>query len=277
MKTILLTSLASGVVAFAAATWVYSTPDTAIDAGTGAAPPGAMSFDPTLSLSDRIRMLEQAISDERMARQLLQDEVLVLTAELEALQDSSIPSADIASTDEQSVATSQRRERSSRGSSGKSRFARLVDAGFDEGMANWIVEREQAIQMESLQTRFDSDRSGESPDDWYRQRLERGSTLRAELGDVDYERYLEANGRPTNITVSSVLGSSPAQTAGLQAGDQILRYDGARTFSMSDVTRATMQGTPGQSVVLDIMRDGVPMQVVIPRGPLGITGGRSRR
>jgi hypothetical protein len=35
-----------------------------------------------------------------------------------------------------------------------------------------------------------------------------------------------------------------------------------------------MQGDPGVSVAVDIMRDGVPMQVVLPRGPVGVSAGR---
>ena len=43
---------------------------------------------------------------------------------------------------------------------------------------------------------------------------------------------------------------------------------------MSDLISETLQGEPGQNVVVDFMRDGVQMQVVIARGPFGITGGR---
>jgi membrane-associated protease RseP (regulator of RpoE activity) len=75
----------------------------------------------------------------------------------------------------------------------------------------------------------------------------------AELGDDDYERYLSANGRPTSVGVSSVIGSSAAQTAGLQAGDEITRYDGARVYSMTDITKVTMTGEPGQNVVIDVV------------------------
>ncbi len=46
---------------------------------------------------------------------------------------------------------------------------------------------------------------------------------------------------------------------------------------MDDITEATVTGEPGQTVVVDIMRDGLTMQVVMPRGPLGITGRRGRR
>ena len=101
-------------------------------------------------------------------------------------------------------------------------------------------------------------------------------SLRAELGDAEYERYLDASGRSTNVAVSSVIESSPAQSAGLQPGDEIVRYDGERVFSMTDLTRQTMVGEPGETVVIDIMRNGNIMQVVMPRGPVGITGGRRR-
>ena len=152
---------------------------------------------------------------------------------------------------------------------------RLIEAGFLPAEAEWILEREQQLQMESLQARYEAGRSGD-PSDFYRDRFSTSSQMREELGDAGYERYLEANGRPTNVEISSVIGSSPAQSAGLQPGDEIVRYDGERVFSMTDINLASMQGEAGQNVVIDFVRDGVPMQIVMPRGPLGVTGGRRR-
>jgi S1-C subfamily serine protease len=60
----------------------------------------------------------------------------------------------------------------------------------------------------------------------------------------------------------------------LQPGDEIVRYDGTRVFNISDLNRQTMLGEPGESVVVDITRDGMPMQVVMPRGPIGVSTGR---
>ena len=119
--------------------------------------------------------------------------------------------------------------------------------------------------------------SGGDPAEFFRNRNASSVTLREELGDADFERYLIANNRSTSVTVSSVIESSPAQSAGLQPGDEIVRYDGERVFSMSDLTRQTMDGTAGQTVVVDIMRNGNPMQIVLPRGPVGISGGRRSR
>ena len=79
------------------------------------------------------------------------------------------------------------------------------------------------------------------------------------------------------MSVGSVLESSPGQRAGLQPGDQITAYGGERVFGYDDLSRRTMAATPGQPVVVDIVRDGVPMQVVIEGGPIGISNSRYMR
>ena len=129
--------------------------------------------------------------------------------------------------------------------------------------------------MESLQARYDSRQSGE-PFNPFDPRLNPNTALRAELGDAQFEQYLVANGRQTVVAVGTVFESSPAQRAGLQAGDQVTGYDGTRIFDVSDLNRQSMMGEPGGSVVVDFTRDGIPMQVVMPRGPLGVSAGRGR-
>jgi S1-C subfamily serine protease len=103
--------------------------------------------------------------------------------------------------------------------------------------------------------------------------------LRAEIGDAEYEQYRLASGMPTVVEVSGILESSPAQQAGLQAGDEIVAYNGTRVFDIGELNRFTMGSEPGGTVVVDIVRDGVPMQVVLPSGPIGVTisGRRGRR
>lgn len=274
MKTILIAVILSATAAFAAATWVYM-PD--------AREPGdanPVSFDTDLPAVRRIEALEQAVSQEQYARQLLQEEIIVLTDELESLR--AVAAPDTAESAEEAPPSSResewerRRARYAERNSTEARTERLVEAGIDPGLAGWIVQREQELQMDSLQARYDAGRSGDATD-YSRERYSSSAALRQELGDENYERYLEANGRSTSVGVSSIIGSSPAQAAGLMPGDEIVRYDGNRVFSMSDITEATMIGEPGQSVVVDVMRDGLTMQVVMPRGPLGITGRRGRR
>ena len=38
-----------------------------------------------------------------------------------------------------------------------------------------------------------------------------------------------------------------------------------------ELRNGTMQGQPGEDVVIEIERDGVRMQLALPRGPIGIT------
>jgi S1-C subfamily serine protease len=94
------------------------------------------------------------------------------------------------------------------------------------------------------------------------------------LGDASYERYLEATGQSTSIGVQRVMEGSAGQAAGLQVGDQVIAYAGERVFRTSDLNKLILEGTPGQSVIVDVLRDGQQIQVFMPRGPIGITSGR---
>ena len=279
MKVIAIVSIVSIAAAFAAASWIY-TADTEpeVVSGTMEAP---SSFDTRLPVEERIAALERAVSDERFARQLLQEEVFYLTEELEQIAGTYDPEVPEESSAEEAVAESGDSHRSwredyRRRNSLEGRIERLIEAGFLPSQASMIARRESELQMQSLRTRYEAERSGD-PVDYWRNRNASNVTLRQELGDADFERYLIANNRSTSITVSSVIESSPAQSAGLQPGDEIVRYDGERVFNMTDLTRQTMDGTAGQNVIVDIMRNGNPMQIVLPRGPVGISGGRRTR
>jgi hypothetical protein len=230
-------------------------------------------------VEERIRALEQAVAEERDARQLLEEELQALYAEIGALTDDRETRQAVgeqrpgASQDARSLLEA----RVARRTSPEARADALIEAGFMPDRAEWVVRREAELQMEAMQARFEARRTGESFDP-FDLALNPGRALRAEIGDEEYERYLTANDRPTSVAVNSVLEASPGQAAGLQPGDEILRYDGERVFNSFELTQATMQGEPGESVLVDILRDGTPMQVVMPRGPIGISaGGRFRR
>lgn len=272
MQKLIIASVSSLAVGFAAASLLQRETPAPVPSNAGRGTP----FDASAPVEQRIRALEQAVSEERQARQLLQEELLVLTDELERLapQPPEDPVQALVEPDAAAEAeTRQRREDYRERNSADGRIARLIEAGFQPGDAERIVRRESELQMAALQARYEAQRSGE-PIDFMQSRSAATNQLRAELGDEQYERYLEANGRATSIAVSAVMESSPAQRAGLQPGDKIVRYDGARLFSMSDLSAQTMQGDAGVNVVVDIERDGIPMQVVLPRGPLGISAGR---
>jgi S1-C subfamily serine protease len=70
-----------------------------------------------------------------------------------------------------------------------------------------------------------------------------------------------------------VLASSPAEKAGLQAGDQIVSYAGTRVFDMRELESLTRQGNPGEAVTVEVKRNGQSVQVQVQRGVLGVEGG----
>ena len=235
-------------------------------------------FDQSAATEDRVFALEAAVAQERNARLLLEEELQALYDELDQIRSGSDEVSEEldAEVQQQREAMRERAERFRAGDTAQGRADMLIEAGFSPDRAAWIMQRESELQMDSMQAMFDARQSGERPD---RSRLDPDQALRAELGDVEYEQYLEANGRSTSVAVGSVLESSPGQRAGLQSGDQIVGYNGQRVFSYGELSEQTMSATPGQSVVVDIVRDGIPMQVVVDAGPIGISnrGFRGRR
>ena len=82
MKSLLVAIILSATAAFGAAAYYFKAEESP---PTGAGPIDTNTFDPTLPVEARIDALEKAVSDERLARQLLQDEVFYLTNELDRL------------------------------------------------------------------------------------------------------------------------------------------------------------------------------------------------
>jgi hypothetical protein len=149
---------------------------------------------------------------------------------------------------------------------------RFLEAGFTRERAEWIERRTQELEVQAMQARYEAQRSGQSAQGV----LDPQRALRKELGDAEYERYLTATGRPTEVQVMDVLASSAAERSGLQAGDQIVSYAGTRVFDVRELNALTTEGSGGDSVTVEVRRNGQTVQVQVPRGPLGITGGGAR-
>ena len=150
---------------------------------------------------------------------------------------------------------------------------RLVAAGFDEFEAAEIVRITEELQMRRLNALFQAEQSGERVNVQAFQ-AEATQQLKDRLGEADYEKYLEATRRPTSVAVRNVLESSPAQLAGLQSGDEIVRYDGERVYNVAELNRLTSTND-SESILVEVIRNGQPITVSLPAGPIGITS-RSR-
>ena len=268
MKKIILAVGISLIVGFAAASWMETTVLSSGPEVTEPSKTGVSAFDVAAPVEDRIRALEQAVMDEREARFWLEEEVFVLREELERREEVPDEPVQASMLAREAVRAEFRNRRFGVSSSG-AQVDRLVEAGFPPGQAEWIVQRESEMQMAQIEARYEAMR-GEQGSRFFG--MESNSEIRAGLGDADYERYLAATGRSTSAGIGSVIPNSPAQDAGLKPGDEIVRYDGERVFSMMDVAGRIMQNPSEGNVVVDIERGGFPMQLVIPRGPLGVTG-----
>jgi len=276
-----LTVIVTGIVVLGAGTWAMRASRLTQADGVGSAADNY--FDAAAPADERIAALERTVAEEREARLVLEEQLQGLYAELERLnvpelqafvegllrQAARPPPQEagiIGPRSSRRLAMQQVRDFADM------RKQQLVQGGFSETRAGQILEFEDRLRMEALQAEYDARRQGEAYDPW-RRADEFQSGLRAALGDTDYEKYLMANGGTAAIVVGQVLDSSPASRAGLQPGDQIVNYDGNRVFSMNDLRTRVFAGEPGEDVIVDIERNGQRMQLVLPRGPLGIFSG----
>jgi hypothetical protein len=283
LKTLLLVLAGLGA-GFTIALWLGSGSEApsslgaAQTSGAPSAPARSVAAAADGATAARLAALEAALDAEVDERAALEQRVAELATQLEALGERPARAGGVpAAGGPDSAAVAAARERFRRDSNGQSEEAeryrkeRLVANGFAPDRADWIVQRTEQLRMEALQAQYDARRGGRPVE-----MDASDETLRAELGEADYERYLEAYGRQTTIPVRDVLASSPAERSGLKPGDEIVAYAGKRVFDLRELNGLTFQGTPGESVVVEVRRDGQNIQVVMPRGPLGITGGGFR-
>ena len=150
----------------------------------------------------------------------------------------------------------------------------LVNAGVNEGLAAEIIRRKSELEYKQLELRDRAIRENYMNTPRYFQQLRElnanATSLRDDIGSEAYDRYLYAAGQNNRVVVSSVMSSSPAEQSGLQKGDIILRYDNEKIFNWNEIRQATGQGNRNEYITIDIIRDGQLMNMVLPRGPLGV-------
>jgi hypothetical protein len=151
----------------------------------------------------------------------------------------------------------------------------LVAAGVDPGLAEDLVLREAQRSLERLSLRDQAIREGWVGSPEYREELSRinadARSLREEIGDEIYDRYLFATGEENRVKIDSVIPGSAAEIAGLQPGDLIEAYADERLFEFSELRRKTTEGEYGKQVAVRVRRGGRVVETWIPRGPLGVT------
>lgn len=149
----------------------------------------------------------------------------------------------------------------------------LVGQGVSEDVAADLFERIGEKKMEILELRDQATREGWINTEEYQDQLAKlalsSKEIRDEFGDDVYDRYLYASGKANRILIEDIYPDSQAEDAELKPGDIIVRYAEEAIFSVRDLRVATTSGVRGETVVMDILRDGEAMRVVVLRGPLG--------
>jgi hypothetical protein len=132
-----------------------------------------------------------------------------------------------------------------------------------------LRERFEDAQLEELQLRDEATRDGWTNSARYFDELhELWQGVRNDLGDEAYDHLLHASGRNNRVLVGAVSAGSPAEAAGLRAGDIILRYDGSAVFSTYELRVAMDEGADA-SVPVDVLRGSKELRVWVPQRLLG--------
>ena len=78
----------------------------------------------------------------------------------------------------------------------------------------------------------------------------RGSQLGVMVSDLD------AKAASGGVKIDEVNDDSPAERAGIRAGDVVVEYDGERVRSARQFTRLVQETPEGRPVAIGLMRDG---------------------
>jgi membrane-associated protease RseP (regulator of RpoE activity) len=151
----------------------------------------------------------------------------------------------------------------------------LVAAGLEAATAADIKRRQDALVLEEIYLRdqamrehwLDSPRFTEEMAKLDAQKI----SMREQLGDDAYDRYLAAMGQPNRVRIEDVMHDSPAAQAGLLPGDVVVRYGDTRIFAVDELVTSTHSGVLGEPVQLQIMRNGQLIGIDVPHGPLGVS------
>lgn len=234
-------------------------------------------------VTQALAALSQQLEQETLARQQLEREVATLGKRLAGLAGSANPATSATSANNVEVdtvpATHPTADAAPEATAQPPATAwfnqqALIDAGMSTTEAEQLKTHFEQLELEKLYLRDQAIREGWSGAKRYReeyQKLEaKASNIKQTLGDDAYDAYLFAAGQANRIAVQSVLSGSAASLAGMQSGDQVIRYDGERIYNGQDLRDATTQGDTSESVSIEILRDKQVMQFYVPRGPLGI-------
>lgn len=170
--------------------------------------------------------------------------------------------------------TRDRRGRSANNNS-QDQYAELVAAGVDPSVASEIKQAADQWALSRLNLIDNATRDGWRGTDRFADEIQllrdQQVDIRTEIGDGAYDAYLFAAGRNNRIRIESIIDGSAAQLAGVEAGDIVLSYAESSVYTTRELQNATRDGVRSETIPIVIQRDGQTYDLLIPRGPLGVT------
>lgn len=245
----------------------------------------------TTRLKRQVDLLTAKLAAEADQRRHLEERFEAFSAELAALRGSGHETQQAAAAHPESVAAAPATHAAPSGAvdpasvpaavtSVTSMERALLAAGIDATTATEIRRRRDELSLSEVYLRNQAEREGwlDTPDFTAKMaEIDRQRTsIRDDIGDEAYDRYLAALEQPNRVAVNEVMLESPAAAAGIQAGDVVLRYGDTRIFAPGELVSATRSGTAGETVHVEIIRQGQRFEVAVPRGPLGVSVAASR-
>lgn len=150
----------------------------------------------------------------------------------------------------------------------------LSAAGISSDEAEKLLRRMSQQEYRRLELQNNISRNKGAASNEYRQQLrelnQNKISLRSELGDEAYDKYLFSSQQNNRVKISSVMAGSPAESAGFASNDIILSYDNQKVLAWSDIRRLTLEGEIGSYTNVDILRNGERMSLMVFRGTLGV-------
>ncbi len=136
-------------------------------------------------------------------------------------------------------------------------YGRILVFVMDQIEARALVEVDRTAlaegAIEGMTRKLDENSSYYPPKEY----TELSAELDQEFGGIGVQVVVDEQTR--ELTVVSPLYGTPAQKAGIRAGDRIVRIDGTGTQGLSvEDAKDRMRGKPGEPVVLTIQRPGQP-------------------
>lgn len=250
--------LIAGILGAVTSQWLF-TPDTVITPERPSAIALTNPFQADAPITDNSADIMMRLDDMQYQLNMLQERIDNFEQQTESAAD--VDSAEITSAPPRFRAVTPTQQL-------------LVESGIAPDTADDLLRKISAQNFRRLELQNLISRSQGPERQTYQEQLRQLNrnrlSLRTEMGDEVYNRYLYASGQNNRMQVRTVMSASPAETAGFETGDIILRYDNQQVLNWQDIRKATMQGEIGSFTQVEILRNNTPMTLTVARGTLGV-------